>query len=235
MKAEALQFVASQVERAVIETRQALGELAVERKLAGGCSCLIPILDQYRVEVAELDDESAFRLDKVGMTITVSANATLFVWNAMYDLAEEIGFEGTDRTRAQETAVNQFLIHELFHVNQKLWDYSAVPAVKAGLPNIGLAILDLAADVEAAWVCAQVEGQIAGDGESALLHFVNALLRAYVIGAFVFDSRSSANLSYSRRSVSDPLWAFAAAGGVARTTGIAGVCFTAIGLMGFSG
>ena len=43
------------------------------------------------------------------------------------------------------------------------------------------------------------------------------------------------NLSYSRRSVSDPLWAFAAAGGVARTTGIAGVCFTAIGLMGFSG
>lgn len=44
MKAEALQFVASQVERAVIETRQALGELAVERKLAGGCSCLIPVV-----------------------------------------------------------------------------------------------------------------------------------------------------------------------------------------------
>jgi hypothetical protein len=43
------------------------------------------------------------------------------------------------------------------------------------------------------------------------------------------------NLSYSRRSVSGPLWAFAAAGCIARTTGIAGVCFTAFGLMGFSG
>ncbi|WP_221442139.1 hypothetical protein, partial [Sphingobium wenxiniae] len=31
------------------------------------------------------------------------------------------------------------------------------------------------------------------------------------------------NLSYSRRSVSGPLWAFAAAGCIARTTGIAGV------------
>jgi hypothetical protein len=44
-----------------------------------------------------------------------------------------------------------------------------------------------------------------------------------------------ASLSYSRRSVSGPLWAFAAAGCIARTTGIAGVCFTAFGLMGFSG
>ncbi|BBE00135.1 TolC family protein (plasmid) [Sphingobium amiense] len=43
------------------------------------------------------------------------------------------------------------------------------------------------------------------------------------------------SLSYSRRSVSGPLWAFAAAGCIARTTGIAGVCFTAFGLMGFSG
>ena len=42
------------------------------------------------------------------------------------------------------------------------------------------------------------------------------------------------SLSYSRRSVSGPLWAFAAAGCIARTTGIAGVCFTAFGLMGFS-
>lgn len=45
----------------------------------------------------------------------------------------------------------------------------------------------------------------------------------------------TASLSYSRRSVSGPLWAFAAAGCIARTTGIAGVCFTAFGLMGFSG
>lgn len=49
------------------------------------------------------------------------------------------------------------------------------------------------------------------------------------------EENQELNLSYSRCSVSGPLWAFAAAGGVARTTGIAGVCFTAIGLMGFSG
>ncbi|HQS95678.1 MAG TPA: hypothetical protein PK823_04200 [Novosphingobium sp.] len=50
-----------------------------------------------------------------------------------------------------------------------------------------------------------------------------------------FTIEDGSNLSYSRRSVSGPLWAFAAAGCIARTTGIAGVCFTAFGLMGFSG
>ncbi|BBD96656.1 nucleotidyltransferase [Sphingobium amiense] len=50
-----------------------------------------------------------------------------------------------------------------------------------------------------------------------------------------YGRHTAINLSYSRRSVSGPLWAFAAAGCIARTTGIAGVCFTAFGLMGFSG
>ena len=54
-------------------------------------------------------------------------------------------------------------------------------------------------------------------------------------GFVVHTNAKTFSLSYSRRSVSGPLWAFAAAGCIARTTGIAGVCFTAFGLMGFSG
>ena len=55
------------------------------------------------------------------------------------------------------------------------------------------------------------------------------------VEAIISQINERASLSYSRRSVSGPLWAFAAAGCIARTTGIAGVCFTAFGLMGFSG
>lgn len=190
---DVMKFLESEMERAVIEARGALSVLAIERRLSGSCSRLIAVIDKYEFKVTLESGESAFELDSDTQTITFRGSALIQVWNSLDDLSSEVDLGTEETLRAKQAGFNQLVIHELIHVTQLLWDFSAIPDVKAGLPKLGLPILDLAADVESAFMSAQIECSRLGitDDDSILRQIANALLRAYVIGAFVFDARTN--------------------------------------------
>ncbi|TCM19595.1 hypothetical protein EDF56_103238 [Novosphingobium sp. PhB165] len=182
-----------EVDRGIVEVREALGRYAQDQKISGACAMLLNLIDQVEFKVDLSESDSAFHLDRENKIIEFYASPLIRVWNCLYDICDEIGVSDEDRIRFQRAGLNQFIIHELLHIRQKFADFSVIPVIKAGLEGMGLPMLDLAADMWASWVSALVECHLGGDDseDDLLMQHANALLRAYIIGAFAFDSKSS--------------------------------------------
>jgi hypothetical protein len=191
------EILATEVDRAVCETRTALGQLAESRCLTPALMGLSTLLDRIEVAVTSKPGDDAFELveDDQGECVFFRVGVLRRIFVEVAALASEIGdLEQAEANRAQQTAINLFVVHELMHIRQNFPHFATVSTVKAGLPGIGLPIFDLVADIVSAWVCAHVEAQRLGvnDADEVLPTFVNTLTLSYVIGAFVFDGRSSA-------------------------------------------
>ncbi|EJU09400.1 hypothetical protein QUC32_21530 [Novosphingobium resinovorum] len=193
--AAATEAMQSELDRVILEVRTALGRLALERKITGVCAGILNLIDQSEFQVTDEESESAFRLDRGNMRVYFYLAPLVKVWNELYDACGEIGISGVERVRWQQIGLAQFVIHELIHIRQKFSEFTTVPVIKVGLPGMGLPMLDLAADLVAAWVSALIEVHYndAGDEDLIQSYYVNALLRAYLIGAFVFDARTNPN------------------------------------------
>ena len=152
--------LATEVDRAVCETRVALGRLALQRCLTPALMGLSTLLDRMEVAVITRPGDSAFELVQEegceAVYFRVHVLRSIFV--AMASFAAEIGdMDSGEVRRAQQVAINLFVIHELMHIQQNFPHFTTVGVVKAGLPSLGLPIFDLVADIVSAWVCAHVE------------------------------------------------------------------------------
>lgn len=188
---KAIEFAQGELDRTILEVRVALGKMAVEQRISGACAGLLNFVDQSEFAVVPQSGDDAFIYD--GTRVSFRLAPFLAVWNALNDLAEEIGLDPAERLRAQQAGINQFVLHEILHIRQNMADFGTVQTVKNGLPGIGLPMMDLAADTVAAWIVALVESHRLEevDDDNLLGHFAHALLVAYVIGAFVFDARTN--------------------------------------------
>lgn len=90
-----------------------------------------------------------------------------------------------------------FFVHEVLHNQQNLSDFNKVQMLKAALPPSGMAIVDSAADVAAASLCAMVTCLSEDDNVSHpvsqkdyLEQFVNFLSIAYIVLTEAFDVTS---------------------------------------------
>lgn len=188
--------LAAEVDRAVRETRAALGHLAKRERLTPALMSLTTLLDRVEIAVTSREGDSAFEL----IQRTIEDHAVHFrvgvlrtIFREIGALTDEIGMESDEARRAQQTAINLFVIHELMHIRQNFPEFASVTVVKAGLPGIGLPLLDLVADIVSAWVCAHVEAERIGNSrpDEILPTFVATLTLSYTIGAFVFDGRTA--------------------------------------------
>lgn len=185
-------YLGAEVERAVRETREALGAMAKRRCLTAPLLSVSTLIDRISVEVTADDGESAFELSD-GNTIAFRTTTLRLIVEAMKELATEIGFDDeAEALRARQVALNLFVVHELLHIRQNFPEFGAINKIKAGAPGIGLPMLDVVADTISAWTAAHVESERLGitDEEALLQQYVNALVLAYSIGCFVFDGRS---------------------------------------------
>ncbi len=188
--------LASELDRAVTETRSALGDLAKRGCLSAALMGLSTMIDRVDIALTGQPGESAFELfeNADGEAVHFRVAVIRKVVIETEGLIDEIGnFEGDERRRACQLAVNLLLVHELMHIRQNFPHFATVSKIKSGLPVLGLPILDVAADVMSAWVCAHVEAaRLGSEGEREVLpYYVNALVLSYVIGSFVFDVREN--------------------------------------------
>jgi len=150
------------------------------------------LIDRVDVDVSSELGEDAFVLDEDNARVAFRVGVIERVVRETDRFADEVGYsDAEERLRLVQRAVNQFVVHELVHIKQNFPHFASVQHVKDGMPDYGVPMLDAAADVVAAWTCANVECERleARAENDLLLEYVNALLLAYLIGAFVFDVR----------------------------------------------
>jgi hypothetical protein len=187
--------LAAEVDRALRETTEALGALALERRLPVPLMSLHTLIGKIEVSVIAQPGESSFELvsDEIGTAVMFRVGVLRKIFNEVADLGAEIGdLDADELRRAQQIAINLFIIHELMHIRQNFPDFASVAGVKAGFPGFGLSVLDLTADIISAWVCAHVEAHRLQDGEQdgVEARFVTTLTLSYVIGCLIFDGRT---------------------------------------------
>lgn len=180
----------AEVRRAVHELRQALRGYALQGSLPATLMRLATLIDRTSICVSAIEGKASFHLDEATATICFSAEAVRQILDRSLGLSNEVGLsEEAEVARVRQVSVNLFVAHELIHVEQNFPHFATVQRIKAGLPSIGLPMLDVAADTAAAWVSAKIEAGRSGqlDGDSFLRHYVNCLINAYAVGAFVFS------------------------------------------------
>ena len=188
--------VASEIDRAVLETREALSDLATRRCLSAALMSLTALIDRVEIRLTAEPGDSAFELIETdeGSAVHFRLDVVRKIFVEAQSLVSEIGeMDEEEARRSCQLAINLFVVHELMHIRQNFPHFATVSQVKSGLPVLGLPILDVAADVMSAWMCAHVEASRLGhvEEDDVLPFYVNALLLSYVIGAFVFDARSN--------------------------------------------
>jgi hypothetical protein len=190
------QELATEVDRAVRETRGALSNLASRRCLPPPLMGMSTLLDRVEIAVTAREGESAFELHEEGEHEAIHFRVEVLrkIFLEVREFTDEIGMTDPDEARrAQQMAVNLFIVHELMHIRQNFPSFASVSMVKAGLPGFGLPIFDLVADIVSAWICAHVEAERNGitNPEEILPAFVTTLTLSYTVGAFVFDGRTN--------------------------------------------
>jgi len=186
----------AEVMRAVGETRDALGRMGKEMRLAYPLMGICALIDRVKIDVTGQEGDDAFVLDEQAATITFRAAGVLSVAQETEALANEVGCDDpAECKRLAQMAVNLFVVHELTHIKQNFPHFGSVQQIKEGLPGYGVPMLDVAADTVAAWTCANVECELNEDigREEVLRAYVNALILAYLVGAFVFDIQGRPN------------------------------------------
>ncbi len=179
-----------EVQRAVRETRTALGAMAMRNELPHTLMSVCTLIDRTSYNVTWEDGKSSFILDETRSVITFRGQTLKHVVERTDELAEEVGYlENQEKTRIVQLAVNLFVLHELLHITQNFPHYASVALIKGGLRDLGLPVLDVAADTVAAWVTAHVECERTGQTENdeILRAYANMLVISYVLGAFVFN------------------------------------------------
>ncbi len=186
-------YLVAEVDRAISETRLALGDLAKQLSLPPSLMCISTLIDRITVELTLEEGDSAFQLRDEEKTVVFRAGAIRHILREAELLADEVGVtEPSEVRRIGQVAINLFIVHELLHIRQNFPDFATVSKIKEGLGGIGLPMLDVAADTVAAWVAANVEAQRLGlTSDNDILHqYANALILSYVIAAFVYDGRT---------------------------------------------
>ncbi|QDC37565.1 hypothetical protein FIL70_10410 [Sphingobium fuliginis ATCC 27551] len=187
-------FWMAEVDRAVKEVRSCLSVLAQQGRLTHPLMSVSTLMDRIEFCVSTEDGESAFVLDEEENRVSFRCPVLQKIHGEIFQLSSEIGLLEEEPIRASQIAINLFVVHELLHIRQNFPHFATVQSIKAGLEGIGLPLLDVAADTVAAWVCAHVEAQRNDDNfteEEVLKNFSNLLILAYVVGAFVYDGRST--------------------------------------------
>ncbi len=185
----------SELVRAVEEVRRTLGALAERERLPWPLMRLISIIDHTSIGLELGEGKASFIYDPEVGTLRFRSSGLAMVLLDSVPLSHEItSLDQDEAARVPQIALNLFVVHELIHVAQEFPHHDSVAVIKDGLPKIGLPILDVAADIAAAWVCANVEACKSGDvsDESVLRAFANILVIAYAVGAFVFNIRERA-------------------------------------------
>jgi len=182
--------VAAELDRAVGEIRSTLSRLAKMESLPACLMSMAALMDRIEISITETPGESAFEMDQTRGAIHFRTR----VLSEVIERAESVAAEaempaGPERRRVGQVALNLLLVHELLHVQQNFPDFGTVQKIKAGIAKYGLPMLDLGADTAAAWICAKIEADKTEDAgaEAFLKHYVNCLIQAHVIGAFIFD------------------------------------------------
>lgn len=179
-----------EVDRAIREVREAIGALAQQRKAVSWIIRVSTLLDKIECHVIAEDGESAFTLDEQAGKVCFRASTLARVWNAMHDFAGEVDPEA-DLLREKQLGLNQFIIHELLHIRQNFPHFGTVQKIKKGLPGYGLPLLDIAADIASASITASIElYRNRGKRSDFNRYYLNAIIRAYIIGTLVFDAAS---------------------------------------------
>ena len=184
------QFFRAEVTRAVHEVRQTISRLIIDMKSTSWIGRIGTLLDKVEVDVICEDGDSAFELDEETSKVFFRVPVMAKIWAEVGLFTDTIS-DDPQMVRERQLAINQFVFHELLHIRQNFPHFATVDNVKKGLPGYGLPLLDIAADVASAWMTAQIEVDRTGeDQDQHHKYYINALLRAYVIGAYVFDARS---------------------------------------------
>jgi hypothetical protein len=183
-------FLQAELDRSILELRSTLSLLAKEHRLPTQLMAISNLIDRVECHLTTEDGESAFELSDDEQTVRFRASVVRTIIESTTLLACEIGIDAEASLRVPQTAINLFLIHELLHVRQNFPHFATVTTIKDGIEGIGLPLLDLAADTLSAWICAHIECHKTGEktDDEILANYVNCLVLAYVIGAFVYDS-----------------------------------------------
>lgn len=184
-------FIQIEVDRAILEIRTAISNFAKKRAAPGWVIRLGGLLDKVECVVVPDTGDAAFKLDRENERVLFGAKTIAQIWQRIGIYVSEAG-NPKEMVREQQLAINQFIVHELLHIRQNFPDFATVSTIKAGLPGYGLPLLDIAADTASAWIAALIEvDRLKLTAEDRLLHLTNALLRAYVIGSYVFNARKT--------------------------------------------
>lgn len=182
--------IQGEIDRAVREVRAALSALARRESLPAQLMGLCTLLDRVECTITTEDGDSAFVLAEAGDAVAFRTSVVRNIATTIAALSKELELDAIGGIRTKQISINLFVIHEIIHIRQNFPDFATVKKIKAGLPGLGLPLLDLAADLLSAWVCAHVEAAHAGErGRAVLKHYVNCLMLSYVLGSMVYDSR----------------------------------------------
>lgn len=186
-------YFTAEVDRALLEIRTSLGSAARRGNLPPAMMSLSTLIDRVECTVTEQNGDSAFELHDEGNKVCFRASTLGSLIDAMTTLAKEIESNEDGAIRIRQMAFNLFITHELLHIRQNFPDFATVAKIKDGTGGIGLPMLDLAADTLSAYVCAHIEcDQTNQHSDDDLLRmYVNCLMIAYVVGAFVYDGRTN--------------------------------------------
>lgn len=182
--------IVEEVDRAVGEVRRSLGRLAQREKLSAPLLSVCTLVDRITIGVTEEAGDSAFVLDEQKKLMLFRAAPLRMVMREGASLAARVGDMSTEEAaRIGQAAINMFVLHELMHVQQNFPHFATVALLKAGVPSVGLPMLDVAADVIAAWICAQIEiEQLNLSIDTDFLPtYANFLILSYLIGVYVFS------------------------------------------------
>lgn len=188
------------VSEAVSEIRTCLSGKAKEFSLHTALMSMATLIDRIDVCVDYLDSDGSFELSEDSHEVVFSATVLHKVISEIVCMADEIE---VDENHLVKISVNMFLIHELLHIRQNFPHYGTVQIIKNGLGDIGLPMLDVAADTIAAHLCALIESERADDlsEECRLSWYVTCLIISYVIGNFVFTSDGNGKVAKKQRAI----------------------------------
>jgi hypothetical protein len=188
-----ISYLTAEIDRSLLEIRTSLGATARRGNLPAAMMSLSTLIDRVECTVTEQNGDSAFELSDDGNKVCFRASTLASLIDAMEILATEIDDNEDGAIRIRQMAFNLFIIHELLHIRQNFPDFATVAKIKEGTGGIGLPMLDVAADTLSAYVCAHIECDRTGQqgDDDLLLMYVNCLMIAYVVGAFVYDGRTN--------------------------------------------
>lgn len=185
----------SEIDRAVRELRASLGAMAKERRLHPSLMSVITLLDKVEFHVIFDPGDSAFELNEDAGVVSFRSSGLEAVLEGAETIVSEVGYESEEEAaHIRQLAVDLFITHELLHICQNFPHFQTVSEIKKGVPGIGLPMLDSAADIVAASICAHARHLALGDDsdEQFLRHFANTLVVSYAIVSIIFDARSKA-------------------------------------------